>query len=339
MKILISASNMMHINNFHRPYIEKFKESGNKVYILSSGEGADFNVPFKKSVLSIKNLFLIPKIRKILKREGFDIVYLHTTLSAFFVRLAMKGLKKRPYVINTVHGYLFSKDTSNIKRVIYLWCEKILRKQTDDIVTMNSEDYKIATENKLCLNKVHSCNGMGVSFPDLPSIEKASSKKTRLVFVGEISKRKNQQFLVKALSKLPNHTLTLVGDGGERKNIEKIAKKLGVLDRLTITGFTKNVYDYLLSSDIYVCASKIEGLPFNIMEAMHSGLPIVASDIKGHRDLLSHNCLYEYNNEEQFVQLINGVAIIKASYDLEKYKFKNVFNENMKIYTTFINSR
>ena len=73
MKILITASNMTHINNFHRPYIEKFKQSGNEVYILSNGEGADFNIPFKKSVLSLKNFFLIPKIRKILKKENFDI--------------------------------------------------------------------------------------------------------------------------------------------------------------------------------------------------------------------------------------------------------------------------
>ena len=63
MKILISASNMVHINNFHRPYIEKFKENGSAVSILANGEGADYNIPFKKSVLSLKNLFLIPKIR------------------------------------------------------------------------------------------------------------------------------------------------------------------------------------------------------------------------------------------------------------------------------------
>ena len=245
MKILITASNMTHINNFHRPYIEKFKQSGNEVYILSNGEGTDFNIPFKKSVLSLKNFFLIPKIRKILKKENFDVVYTHTSLSAFFVRLAMKGLKKRPYVINTVHGYLFSKDTSKLKNKVYLLCEKILKKQTDDIVVMNNEDHKIATQNKLCLNKVYFCNGMGVVFPELEEITKEKSETVNLTFVGEISKRKNQEFLVKSLKLLPNHTLTLVGDGKERNKIEKLAKKLGVSDRLKITGFTKEVYKYL----------------------------------------------------------------------------------------------
>ena len=337
MKILITASNMTHINNFHRPYIEKFKQSGNEVYILSNGEGADFNIPFKKSVLSLKNFFLIPKIRKILKKENFDVVYTHTSLSAFFVRLAMKGLKKRPYVINTVHGYLFSKDTSKLKSKVYLLCEKILKKQTDDIVVMNNEDHQIATQNKLCLNKVCFCNGMGVVFPELEEITKEKSETVNLTFVGEISKRKNQEFLVKSLKLLPNHTLTLVGDGKERNKIEKLAKKLGVSDRLKITGFTKEVYKYLQNTDIYVCASTIEGLPFNIMEAMYVGIPIVASDIKGNNDLLPKENLYELGNYEEFVKKVQNTKTTKINYDIEKYKIENVLEENVKIYLSFIN--
>ncbi len=338
MKILISASNMVHINNFHRPYIEKFKEAGNEVYILASGEGADFNIGFKKRTLSLKNLFLTLKIRKILKKEKFDVIYLHTTLCAFYVRLAMKGLKKRPYVINTVHGYLFSDNSSKLKRSIYLFCEKILKKQTDDIVVMNNEDFEIATKNKLCLNKVYTCNGMGVSFPKTASTYE-QAKGTRLIFVGELSKRKNQHFLVKALTRLPDANLTLVGDGKERKSIEALAKKLGVADRLKITGFTKNVYEHLNNSDIYACASQIEGLPFNIMEAMYVGLPIVASNIKGNRDLLPDSCLYTLNNEEEFINCILKTSYDRVSYEIDKYKLENVLDENMKIYTGFINQR
>ena len=337
MKILISASNMVHINNFHKPYIKSFKEKGNDVYVLASGEGADFNIPFKKSVLSIKNLFLVPKIRKIIKKEKFDVIYLHTTLAAFFVRLAIKGLKNRPYVINTVHGYLFSSNTSKIKRTVYLWCEKILKKQTDDIVTMNNEDYKIATENKLSLNKVYFCNGMGVCFPNLSQAEKALSEQKKLVFVGELSKRKNQALLVRALAKLPNATLTLVGDGKERQNLQKLAQKLGVEKRLIITGFTKDVYKYLLNSSIYVCASQIEGLPFNILEAMYVGLPIIASNVKGNKDLLPQDKLYELDNEQELVNKILSSQDSKEIYDVEKYKLENVLGENMKIYTEFMN--
>ena len=150
MKILIVASNMVHINNFHRPYIQGFKDEGHNVYIMAKGEGADFNIDFKKRSLSLKNLRLSYKIRKILKAESFDAVYLHTSLAAFWVRMALRGVKNKPYVINTVHGYLFGKSCGFLHNKIYLACEKMLKNQTNDIIVMNEEDYLIATENKLC---------------------------------------------------------------------------------------------------------------------------------------------------------------------------------------------
>ncbi len=334
MKILIVASTMVHIKNFHLPYIEEFKKQGHTVSILARGDEADFNIPFKKRALSLKNLTLVPKIKKILKKEGFDAIYLHTTLGAFYVRLALKGMKNRPYVVNTVHGYLFSREDKGLKKRIYLKCEKILKKQTDDIAVMNEEDAKIATEEKLCQGNVYKINGMGFT-PRVTSKENATCRGISLTFVGEISKRKNQAFLVRALPHLPNATLTLVGDGDERKSIEALAKGLGVDNRLKITGFTKNVASYLAKTDIYVSASKIEGLPFNIMEAMAQGLPIVASSIKGHVDLLPSESLYECDSIESFVKTVGNA--IPREYDIQKYTLESVLPDNMKIYLSSFN--
>ena len=164
MKILIVASSMVHIKNFHLPYIKEFEKAGHEVSVMASGEGADFDIPFKKRAFSFKNLRLSFKIRKILKKESFDAVFVHTTLAAFWTRFAMWGLKKKPIVVNTVHGYLFSKGTSKLKAKVYLFAEKILRKRTDYIVVMNKEDFDIANDNKLCRKKVVFINGMGVDF-------------------------------------------------------------------------------------------------------------------------------------------------------------------------------
>lgn len=334
MKILIAASNMVHINNFHRPYVDRLVELGHDVKIMASGEGADFDIGFKKRTFSIKNFILSSKIRKIIKNEQFDVIYLNTTLAAFFVRLAMLGMKKRPYVINTVHGYLFDGNTNFIKRKLYLASEKAVKKVTDDIVVMNDEDLKIATSNRLCLGGVYKIIGMGVDFSRVKTEEiKESDGKINLVFVGEISRRKNQIFLVRAMKKLPDYfTLTLVGDGAERKKAEKYIRKNSLSDRVKITGFTSDVYTYLSVADIYVSASQIEGLPFNIVEAMSARLPIVASDIKGQRDLLPPDCLYEYGNEDEYVKLIMNKSLEKISYDVNKYSLDAVIEENMRIY-------
>lgn len=338
MKILISASNMVHIKNFHLPYIEKFKEAGHDVYVMASGEGADYDIPFKKKAFCFKNFCLSFKIRKILKKERFDAVYLHTTLSAFWTRFAMWGLKKKPLVINTVHGYLFSEHTSKLKTKIYLLAERLMRKKTDYIVVMNEADLEIARENELCKREAFFIDGMGVRLDRIDGFKKASRDDglLKLVYVGEISKRKNQIFLVKALSRLKNAYLTLVGDGEERESIVKYAKENGVIDRLEITGFTKNVREYLEKSDIYTSASVIEGLPFNIIEAMAAKMPIVASNIKGQRDLLPDDCLYPLNDIDAFISQIENTILDFREYGAEKYKLENTLPKNMKLYLDFL---
>ena len=273
-------------------------------------------------------------IRKILKKEQFDAIYLHTTLAAFWVRFAMWGIKKRPTVVNTVHGYLFSSKSSGLKRKIYLSAERVLRRRTNHIFVMNEEDFHIATENKLCTGRVVLIDGMGIAESRLLKKEPKNHTndiKTQ-VFVGEISKRKNQIFLVKALEKLENVHLVLVGDGDERKNIESYARKHNLSNRITITGFTKDVKRYLSEADMYVSASTIEGLPFNIIEAMSASLPIVASDIKGQRDLLPKECLYPLNDEDAYVELVKNICQKNQDFNIEKYKLNVVVEKNVNLY-------
>ncbi len=333
MKILLVASTMVHIKNFHLPYVERFAELGHDVSLMTSSENAEFYIPFKKKAFSFKNFRLSFKIRKILKKEKFDAVFVHTTLAAFWTRFAMKGLKNKPIVVNTVHGYLFSKDSSYLKRKIYLFAERFVRKCTDYIFVMNEEDMEIATKHKLCKKEVVFIDGMGVNLNRVSVSEKKAPRETlNLVYVGELNKRKNQIFLVKSLTELENARLTLVGDGDERKNIEKYAKKNGVLNRLEITGFTKNVKFHLENADIYTSASTIEGLPFNIIEAMSAKMPIVASDIKGQRDLLPKEQLYSLNDMEAFVKLVKSTPLDVVDYDIKKYKFETVFNKNVDLY-------
>ncbi len=334
MKILIAASNMVHINNFHRPYIQRFRALGHQVFVMARGEGADFDIPFEKSSLSFSNLKLSYKIRDILKKERFDVVYLHTSLAAFWVRMALRGVKDRPYVVNTVHGYLFGKTSGRVRNSLYLGCEKYLRKQTDEIIVMNKEDYDIALENRLCKNQVTLIDGMGVNFKEnVGAPIHWDSIKKNLVFVGEISKRKNQIFLVQAMRVLKECTLTLVGDGEERASIEEYIKYAGLENRVRITGFTKEAYEYIAGCDLYVSASSIEGLPFNIMEAMYLEKPIVASDIKGHSDLLPSDQLYTPGDIQGYAERVrNFFGTQRVIYGVEKYRLDNVIDKNVDIY-------
>ena len=169
--------------------------------------------------------------RKILKKERFDAVLLHTTLAAFLVRAAMIGMRKRPYVLNTVHGYLFPLNARGMKDRVLLRCEKILRKKTDEIAVMNEEDLEICKKYRLCRGEVHMTRGMGVSIsPQIPSVNAELRSKYApdpkdfvCMFVGELSHRKNQMFLLEATKKLHDVgfpiRLILVGEGADREEL------------------------------------------------------------------------------------------------------------------------
>ena len=349
-KILYVASTYKHIENFHIDYIAALTEEGHTVLTMASGEGADFDVPFEKKIFSAKNRAARAKIREILRREKFDVIILNTTLAAFHVRLSLPR-KERPRVVNFVHGYLFSKDTPKIKSALYLACEKYLACKTDAVIVMNGEDREIAKKHKLTRGKIYSTLGMGIKkkTPALDSVtireELGAGEDFVLTFVGELSDRKNQRFLISAQKELiphiPNAKLWLVGEGESREELLYLAKGLGIKSAVRFFGSREDVADLLYASDLYVSAAVSEGLPFNIGEAMALGKTVVASRVKGHADMIKEGesgFLYTLNSTEEYISLVKKLYFKKISLDkneiekqFEKFSYGNVFMKTLSV--------
>ncbi len=349
-KILFAASTLSHIENFHVPYLNEFKKQGYIVHIMGKPNNksdiayADKLIPihFEKSMFSIKNFSIAFKIAKIIKEEKYDIVNIHTSLAAFFVRIGiMLSLKKPSLVINTVHGYLFDYNSSFLKRSILLLAEKFTKCVTDIIIVMNSEDYDIARKHKLYKKNIYKINGMGINLSKFPSISHEEKLLLRekfnfsendflLVYVAEFSKRKNQIFLLKSISNLVNNgfkdiKLVLLGDGQFFDELKTYSSALNIGNNVFFIGYSKDTCTYYQLSDVCVSSSRIEGLPFNIMEAMSVGLPIVASKVKGHTDLViqeENGFLFEYDSIDEFC------SYIKTLYQNKNLQYKMQFNSH-----------
>ncbi len=97
--------------------------------------------------------------------------------------------------------------------------------------------------------------------------------------LGRLTDQKGYDVLVRILADLPEATLVLVGDGPERAPLEALARRLEVIDRLVVTGWVEQARRHLGTFDIFALASRWEGMPLVILEAMHAGLPVVASDV------------------------------------------------------------
>jgi glycosyltransferase involved in cell wall biosynthesis len=108
-----------------------------------------------------------------------------------------------------------------------------------------------------------------------------ASASERLVIgsLGRLTEQKGYDLLVRALPALADARLVLVGDGPEREPLERMARELEVADRLTITGWVADAPSHLSEFDVFALPSRWEGMPLGILEAMHAGLPVVATDV------------------------------------------------------------
>jgi glycosyltransferase involved in cell wall biosynthesis len=81
----------------------------------------------------------------------------------------------------------------------------------------------------------------------------------------------------------------IVGDGHLRPGLERRAKELGVGENVVFAGSRNDVPEILAGSDVFVNASDSEGFSNSVMEAMRAGVPVVASDVAGNKDIISSN--------------------------------------------------
>ena len=334
-KVLYTASTYSHIRNFHRPYLSWFHKEGWEVHVAAGGEASGvpeaddcLSLPFAKRMTAPSNFHCAKLLGRRMEEEGYDLVVTHTALAAFFTRLPLLRRRERPRVVNMVHGYLFDEGTPFVKRNILLNAERLTAPCTDLLLTMNRSDQETARRYRLG-GRLANIPGVGVAYGRIDNTPSEEGKNLRrtweipsdvflLVYPAEFSKRKNQALLLRGLAALPKQVwLLLPGEGACLEECRALARELGVADRVRFPGQVSNIPAWLRAADCAVSASHSEGLPFNVMEAMRAGLPIVATDVKGHRDLLEGGAglLYPDGDGAAFAAAVNRLLADGAERD------------------------
>ena len=329
-KLLYIASSFGHRASFHQPYTEWLAQQGYDVHAAAGGEQRALRgvsryipLPFEKSMFSPRNFAAVLQLRSLLLRENYAMISLHTSLAAFFARLAVQLLPKsqRPVVMNTAHGYLFDGRTPVLKRTLLLGAERMTAPITDWLLTMNRQDEQIAKRYQLGRHIVPT-PGMGIALtrfsPPSPAEKRALRRAMELpenslvlIYAAEFSGRKNQKMLISAMPELPNAVLLLPGRGALLDECRVLAQQQDVADRVRFPGFASNIEQYYRAADLCVSSSRSEGLPFNVMEAMACGLPAVLSDVKGHEDLVrsgENGFLFPYDDKNAFIRAVKQAA-------------------------------
>lgn len=138
----------------------------------------------------------------------------------------------------------------------------------------------------------------------------------RLLYIGSLIPRKNVDLILHAVEKLGRSveaSLIIVGDGAERPRLEELAHRLGIAHKVKFEGqiAPDGIPDLLAEADAFVLASRSEGRPNVVLEAMASGLPIVATDIPGVRELVATQeigLLFPVGDSDRLAACIQALA-------------------------------
>ncbi len=167
--------------------------------------------------------------------------------------------------------------------------------------------------------------------------------------LGRLTPQKNYSLLLGALAKLPliNWECRLAGEGELRPQLEAQIKELNLTDKVRLVGLKRNVKEFLSDLDIFVLPSSWEGLGIVLLEAGLAGLPVVASDVDGIKEIISdgdNGRLFVSGNVadlaaklEDFIKNINQPEIKRLGDNLrasvkERFDIRNIVNQYQDLY-------
>jgi glycosyltransferase EpsD len=342
-KLLFVATIDQHIRHFHIPFLRWFKTKGFQVSVASNGDekvpyvDSKHDVSFERKPFSIKNIKAFFELRNILKINNYKLIHTHTPVASIIVRIANYSLGRPAKIIYTAHGFHFYRGAKLLNWLIYYPIEKILSYCTDFLVTINEEDYNNAIKNNFGCKYINLVDGVGVNlekFKVPTDVEKNKLRMTlelnindfTLIYVGELSQRKNQELLLHAVAdlstKIKNLKVLLVGKGPNESKLKSLCSYLELDDIVKFLGYRDDIEDLMKVADISVSTAFQEGLPVNVMESLSTGLPCVVSNCRGNRDIIINN----YNGF--VIEVYDSVIFSEKIYQLysERELFESIKN-------------
>ena len=317
-----------------------------------------------------KDLLAILETRRALQDLKPDLLSTHTAKAGFVGRVAAWTLGIPS--IFTVHGWQFAEGISPFQRLVVEGLERFTAKICRKIITVSEYDRELALRRKVVppekMITIH--NGM----PDVPKelvrwlshneddsslpLHKRESASldaptmrplspVRLIMVARLQPQKDHPTLFRALAELTdrNWTLELVGDGPDREALQSLARELEVADRVIFSGQRLDVPQRLKDSDVFVLATRWEGFPRSILEAMRAGLPVVATDVGGCRESVVDGETGFLVPREDPVQLRDRLRLLIDSPELrvqmgqkgrkrfeENFTFEGMYERTVAVY-------
>lgn len=263
----------------------------------------------------IRSCFVPFKIRNDLKNIS---LIKHNQMLGAWMGIILKYLIKKPLFMRTGYDmYLFSKlnNTSFIKRCFYFLLTQITL-VTSDIYTVTSIcDYKFLKNTFITKNNIEVRPNWVEKRPYKIIDER---NKNRVISVGRLEDQKNFKYILEELKDL-NFVIDIIGEGGDKKELQNFANENHINVNFLGGMQNKKLLNSLEKYTFYISASKFEGNPKTVLEALSVGCVVFASNIPNHQELIDDSNGYLFNlTQNSLKNIIND-----QSKNLDELKIKS----------------
>jgi len=350
-KILQVCNTDFYANQFLAPLFIALRKKGYQIDLVCEGKRLSnevkssvsnhYNIAFPKKASLFSFFSVMSKCKKIITNNNYILCNSHNRNASIPIRLSFllsfdRRLKK---TINcyTAHGFYFHDGQSLFGYYLTVLLEYVLSFADDLILSQSYEDATFFSKLPGCRKKIHGIgNGIKIEkFYKLSGRNRESRERElnlnlgsiRIVFVGRIVKNKGIEDLLEAFSLIKHNNIELVLVGGvieQETNsvlpfIYKNYRNLIDKSNLVITGMVSNVEDYLSVSDIFVSPSYREGMPRSTIEGQASSLGVIATNIRGNREIVEktvNGLTYEPGNITELKEAIEFLISNSKKLDI-----------------------
>lgn len=287
------------------------------------------------------------ELKSLINREKFDVIHFNSTntlpgvISVAFSKIKIKK-------IFTVHG--LSILDSNYKasffiKLIFKFYFKIFLYFIDKIVFVSKYNLDDAKDQNITKKGLLIYNGLGIEsnyFMDrdkaregLENLTKSNLSDSFLIgSIGRLVYQKNYEFILKIWPEIkkikPKAKIILIGEGPERNNYERIINHLNISSDIFLIGEIKKASQFIKAFDLFVLPSVYEGLSISLIEALFSGIPVLASDVGGNREVIGVENCFELNNDSEFLKKIEYSNL--PNIDKSEFSSGSMINKYIEIY-------
>lgn len=242
-----------------------------------------------RAIKPLADLRVLLQLRRLMRREGFDVVHLHSSKMGILGRIAAYSAGV-PHILFTVHGWGAARQSSLMQRLLSL-VERMVGRLTHSIVCVCEHDRRLGITLGFA-----TPNRTRVIYNGVTPAEQTPGALRRMLgldastylfgTVGRLVEEKQPELVIQTAELLRSRGqrdfhAVLVGDGPLRARCEALIAERGLGDCVTLLGSRDDVQRWVGDLDAFLLPSKYEGFPLVVLEAMQAGLPIIATPVGG----------------------------------------------------------